>query len=280
MQAAPSHPPAQPFFLDADPGRRFCLYHPPRGRPRGAVLHVPAHGEEMNKSRRMVARQSRLLAEHGMGVLQLDLYGCGDSVGLSGDARWEIWRRDVALGLAWLRERTDGPVALWGLRLGALLALDVAQTQSGLDCIVLWQPVTDGSAYLTQFLRLRLAADMLALGQSSEGGVEALRRTLAGGASLDIAGYTLAPALAAAMDGLAMDRLAAPGCPVRWMELVANAERPLPPARAAVAARCADTGWLLSTQTTPGPAFWSTQEISEAPLLLDATLAALAEGAH
>lgn len=272
MQAAPSHEPAHPFFLDAEPGRRFCLYHPPRGQPRGAVLHVPAHGEEMNKARRMVARQSRLLAEYGIGVLQLDLYGCGDSEGLSGDARWEIWRRDVALGLAWLRKRTEGPLTLWGLRLGSLLALDVAREQQELSSVLLWQPVIDGGAYLTQFLRMRLAADMLASGRSLEGGVEALRRMLAGGASLDIAGYTLAPALAAVMDGLAMDRLAAPDCPVHWYELVANAERPLAPARAAVAARCSNAGWLLSTQKISGPPFWSTQEISEAPLLLEASL--------
>ena len=61
MQSAPSHPPAQAFFLEAKPGRRFCLYHPPQGEDRGAVLHVPAHAEEMNKSRRMVALQARRL---------------------------------------------------------------------------------------------------------------------------------------------------------------------------------------------------------------------------
>jgi exosortase A-associated hydrolase 2 len=278
MPAAPSHPPAQAFFLDARPGARFCLYHPPHGQPRGAVLHVPAHAEEMNKSRRMVARQARMLAARGIAVLQIDLYGCGDSDGLSADARWEIWRQDVLLALAWLRARSDEPLSLWGLRLGGLLALDAAQECRDLASILLWQPVTEGAAYLTQFLRLRLAADMLTAADPA-GSTDALRTTLAGGASLEIAGYTITPALAQAIDGASAAELAAPACPVHWLDLVPQAGRPMAPGRAALAARLIGNGWTLNTGVAEGPAFWSTQEIAEAPALLDASAALLlAEG--
>ncbi|MET0962241.1 MAG: hydrolase 2, exosortase A system-associated [Noviherbaspirillum sp.] len=280
MQAWPRHPPAQAFFLDADPGRRFCLYHPPQGAARGAVLHVPAHAEEMNKSRRMVAQQARLLAAQGLAVLQIDLYGCGDSDGLSGDARWDIWRDDVQLGLDWLRERSAGPLSLWGLRLGGLLALDAARSRSDLAALLLWHPVTDGAAYLNQFLRLRLAADMLAQGKAASGGAEALRRSLAEGASLDIAGYTLTPALSAGMAGASFDSLGPPSCPVHWLDLAAQPGRALAPARAALAARLAGRGWDLDTAVVQGPAFWASQEISEAPALLDASLALLAAEAR
>ena len=272
MQPAPSHPPAQAFFLEAQPGRRFCLYYPPRGQARGAVLHVPAHAEEMNKSRRMVACQARMLAAQGVGVLQLDLYGCGDSDGLSGDAQWVIWRQDVILALAWLRACTDGPLSLWGLRLGGLLALDVAQGRDDLASVLLWQPVTEGAAYLTQFLRLRLAADMLASSSSSSAGnTDALRRELAGGTSLDIAGYTITPALVRAIDHAALAAMAAPACPVRWLDLAPQEGRAMAPARAALATRLAESGWTLDTAVVYGPAFWSSQEIVETPALLEAT---------
>ena len=274
MQAAPSHSPAQAFFMEADRGRRFCLYHPPLGRGRGAVLHVPAHAEEMNKSRRMVARQARLLAANGIGVLLLDLYGCGDSEGLSADARWEIWRQDVALALQWLRAHADGPLSLWGLRLGGLLALDAAQGRTDLESILLWQPVTEGAAYLTQFLRLRLAADMLT-STASAADTKTLRETLAGGASLDIAGYTIAPGLAQAFDAAGMDTLAAPACPVHWLDLVPQPGRPMAPGRVAIARRLVESGWTLDASAVHGPAFWSTQEIAEAPALLDASAALL-----
>jgi hypothetical protein len=36
-----------------------------------------------------------------------------------------------------------------------------------------------------------------------------------------------------------------------------------------------EQGWQLSTQAVHGPAFWSSQEITEAPALLDASLALL-----
>lgn len=277
MHAAPSHPPARPFFLEAEPGKRFCLYHPPHGAARGMVLQLPAHGEEMNKSRRMVAHQARLLAQHGIGVLQLDLYGCGDSEGDSADARWEIWRADAARALDWLRMQADIAPTLWGMRLGALLALDVARQRRDLAAVLLWQPVTDGPAYLTQFLRLKLAADMLAAGKGESGGVDALRRSLAAGNALEIAGYTLTPALAEAMDGIALDGMDDPGCPVHWLDLVAQAGRGMAQARAAAAAGCVQRGWRLSTRTVQGPAFWSSQEITEAPALLDASLTLLTE---
>jgi exosortase A-associated hydrolase 2 len=275
MHAAPSHPPAEPFFLDAQPGKRFCLYHVPQGRARGSVLHVPAYAEEMNKSRRMVAHQARRLAALGLGVLQLDLYGCGDSDGQSGDARWDIWKQDLALALAWLHARIDGPVTLWGLRLGGLLALDFARERTDIASVLLWQPVTDGAAYLTQFLRLRLAADMLASGQGAQGGTDALRRLLADGASLDIAGYTLTPALAAAIERTTADAMAPPACPVHWLDLAPQAGRGLAPARAATASRWSQAGWALQTHLLQGPAFWASQEIAEAPALLDATAALL-----
>jgi exosortase A-associated hydrolase 2 len=273
MHAVPSHPPAEPFFLDAPPGKRFCLYHAPQGRSRGTVLHVPAYAEEMNKSRRMVAQQARLLATLGLGVLQLDLYGCGDSDGQSADARWDIWKQDLALALAWLHARNDGPVVLWGLRLGGLLALDLAQGRSDIASIVLWQPVTDGAAYLTQFLRLRLAADMLASGQGAQGGTDGLRRLLADGASLDIAGYTLTPALVAAIEQATAEAMAPPACPVHWLDLAPQKGSDLAPARAAAASRCSQAGWTLQTHLLQGPAFWASQEIAEAPALLDATVA-------
>ena len=76
------------FHLSADAGRagqRFCVFHPAQGVPRGAVVHVPALFEEMNKSRRMVALQARTLAAAGFAVLRIDLHGCGDS---SGELAW------------------------------------------------------------------------------------------------------------------------------------------------------------------------------------------------
>src|SRR5690606_632989 len=97
----------------------------------------------------------------------IDLHGCGDSSGDFGQARWEIWLRDLALARAWLEQRTQMCAGLWGLRLGALLAAeyaaaaDVAAPSRLVPHLVPWQPVTEGAQHLTQFLRLRIARDLL-----------------------------------------------------------------------------------------------------------------------
>ena len=79
------------FFLPATPGHRFCIYHrPAEGGAGGGIVYAHPFGEEMNKARRMAALQSRRLAAAGYAVLQIDLFGCGDSSGDFADARWAI----------------------------------------------------------------------------------------------------------------------------------------------------------------------------------------------
>jgi exosortase A-associated hydrolase 2 len=275
MSKSRNDQPALPFFLKTEPGQRFCLYHPPAPDKecRGAFIYVHPFAEEMNKSRRMAAMQARRFAGAGFGVLQIDLYGCGDSSGDFGDARWEIWKSDLAAAKTWLEEHARVPVSLWGLRLGATLALDFATGSAGnLDSMVLWQPVMNGESFLTQFLRMRLASEMLASGGDKTSGTQGLRNTLAAGTSLEVAGYELAPALAASIDRLSAARLTVRDMPIHWLELVPEAGRPLPPASAKVSSAWQQQGVDLHVHLVPGAQFWATQEIIECPALLRATM--------
>lgn len=271
---APAHAPAEAFFLATAPGERFCLYHAPQGPCRGALVYVAPFAEEMNKARRMAALAARALAARGYGVLLIDLYGCGDSDGDFVEARWQQWKDDLATACDWLQARLQCPVGLLGLRLGALLALDYARDAAQpVARLVLWQPVTDGAAFLTQFLRLRVAGEMLDQGASA-GGTTALRATLAAGEALEVGGYLLAPQLAAAIDGVNAARLAPP-CPTDWLEVVAAPERPLPPGAARIQAGWERDGAMCAQRTVACASFWSTQEIAECPALIEATIAAL-----
>lgn len=257
----PRHPSAEAFFLATDAGQRFCLYHAAQGALRGALVYLHPFAEELNKTRRVAALQARALAAGGIAVLQLDLHGCGDSDDDFADARWEQWKRDVAHAREWLRQRTGVEPGLWGLRLGALLALDCARDDAPPAQLLLWQPVMQGAAFMTQFLRLRVAGAMLDE-HAPASGTRELRATLAGGQSLEVAGYELAPALVAAIDGLDGAAMAPP-CPVTWIEIVAAPERPAPPAAARIAEK-----WGTAVHTVAAPMFWSTQEIEESPALI------------
>lgn len=272
--AAPALPPPEPLFLPvAGQGARFCVYHAPAGACRAALVYLHPFAEEMNRSRRMAALAARALAAQGVAVLQIDLLGCGDSSGDFGDARWEAWRADAALALDWLQARCGVRPGLWGLRLGALLALDCAREHACAQ-VLLWQPVHSGAQYLTQFLRLQLAADMLDQQQATRTGTAALRQTLRSGTALEVAGYQLAPALADALDALDSKTLA-PACPAHWFELAADSGRPLPPAAQAVLQAWRAQGSNVTAHVVVGPPFWGTAEVATSPALLAATVALL-----
>ncbi|SCY15528.1 exosortase A system-associated hydrolase 2 [Nitrosospira sp. Nl5] len=279
MKEIPSGSPSEPFFLEADSGKRFCLYHPPRPdrKCRGGIIYVPPFGDEMNKARRMAAMQSRALATMGFGVLQMDLFACGDSSGEFADARWDIWKQDLTIARRWLENRATVPISLWGLRLGALLALDFARNlENTIAQIILWQPVISGESFLTQFLRFRLANEMLG-GTGKATGTNTMRDCLANGETIEVAGYELAPELAAAIDSLRASELVVAGSRVHWFEIVAEAGRSITPAGAKVVDAWKRSGVDLHLHVVPCLPFWATQEISECAELVSATANIFAE---
>lgn len=269
---------SEAFFLPVADGQRFCLYHASDGPPRGVVLYLHPFAEEMNKARRMAALQARLLAAHGHAVLQIDLAGCGDSSGDFGDATWESWLADVQAAHDWLRQRCTAPLWLWGLRTGCLLAAEAARRIDTPAHFLFWQPVVSGKIFLQQFLRLKVAGEML--GGASQGVMESLKAQLAAGDPVEIAGYALAPGLA---QGLERAELTPPEAPERpggpgrlvWLEVSARPDATLAPASQKRIEPWQAAGVDVRSAVVPGPTFWQTTEIEEAPALLDATLAAL-----
>lgn len=266
------HHPAEVFFLRADPGERFCIYHPPISGKKclGALIYIHPFAEEMNKSRHMVALQSRSMAELGYAVLQLDLYGCGDSSGNFADARWDIWLEDIAVAEKWLVEKLSSPIGLWGLRLGAILALDYAKRySSNISALILWQPVINTELFLTQFLRLHLAGELFSGEKKSNSGTAHLRSKLAAGNLVEIAGYELSPALAETFNTINTANLAVTSCPVHWFELMPEARHVLTPAGENLTNLWRGQGSDLSVHYVACAPFWATQEISSCPGLIN-----------
>ena len=274
--------PAQPFFLAGPAGDLFALYHPPAAPhpARRDVIILPPFAEEMNKSRRMLALQARALTVLGYGVLLFDFYGTGDSHGDFGQATMDIWRGDLRAALAWLRQQGAERISLLALRFGALFASDFAHTTgASLDAAVLWQPVISGEGMMTQFLRLRVAAGITGSNTDKESTQE-LRARLAQGEAIEVAGYTLAPALVTAIDAMRINASQALGsAPLRWWDLAPEAGRALSPASQRVTEEWRHRGVDIQASVVAGEPFWSTPEITLAPDLLQATTAFFRERA-
>jgi len=303
----------EPFFLNGDSGPLFCIHlypastaanghgdnatpdnetrharfphpnPPPEGEGtnvtlrefhvKGSILYLHPFAEEMHKSRRMAALQARRFAAEGYAVLQLDLTGCGDSAGDFGDATWEGWLADARRAHAWLSEKHPGPVMLWGLRSGASLAVELANTLSGIERLLLWQPVANGEQFLNQFLRIKLASEMLS-GTQAQSGTKELRARLESGEAIEVGGYLLGSAMARSLANMKLADMPPP-CPVEWLEIGAeNSDSPTPASQRIVDA-WRTAGVNVRTRTVSGEPFWVTQEITECAGLIEATTAAV-----
>ena len=264
------------FYLPAAAGKRFCLFHQPDARTawRGTVVFVHPFAEEMNKSRRMAAMQARALAVAGYAVLLIDLHGCGDSSGDFGDATWESWIEDVSLACDWLQQRSDTDLWLWGLRTGCLLACAAANRISQPSKLLLWQPVVSGKQFLQQFLRLKIAGEML--GGDSKGLMDRIRQQLAQGESVEIAGYLLSSALANGLERAELSPSARSAAQIEWIELSGKPDGELSPLASTKLEMWRAAGLAARGRTVCGPAFWQTAEIAECPELLEASILAMA----
>ncbi|MBI2381184.1 MAG: hydrolase 2, exosortase A system-associated [Gammaproteobacteria bacterium] len=256
------------FFLDTPAGPCFALAHRPPDA-RGAVLLVPPFAEELNKSRRMLTLAGEALAAAGLASLLPDLQGTGDSAGDFADARWTHWLADLDRAAAWLDTQSLPLAGILALRGGALLAADwLATREHAIPKLLLWQPVLSGETWLTQFLRLRSAAAKFA---GRDEPVKALRQRLAQGETLEVAGYGLAPELAAALDA---QRLSGwrpgPGMAVAVFETAGESGGPGPAAQQLAQAWPSVT-W--DARCFAGDSYWTSQEISAVPELVAASAA-------
>lgn len=266
----------RPVVLRGRRGSLIGFYHPPSAHAVavGDVLLVPAFAEEMNRCRSMVTMQAHALAAIGMGTLVLDLYGTGDSAGDFEDADWEGWRDDLQVGLSWLRQHGNGCRTLWGVRLGALMAAEMAAGDNSIDRLLMWVPVVSGKPYWTQFLRIRIAAEMgMPDGVKSTG---VLRAQSAEGQVVEASGYRVRANLAQRLDQLEMPGGALlAGKTVEWFEVGVSSESAVPRASTSVVGEWQALAVKVKMVQVLGPPFWQVHERELAPALVSATSEAI-----
>lgn len=275
-------PRPRPWFLPARHGRLFCLERPAAGglAGRDCVLVLPAFAEEMNKTRRMLALLGDALQARGVSLLIPDLYGTGDSEGDFGDARLETWHDDLRDCLAWLHAEGVARVHVLALRSGALLLGALQDAPLPLGRLLLWQPVSSGRQYVNQFLRLRLAGNLIA-GNATEAGTAGLREELRRQGFLEIAGYRCREELLASIEAIELQGLpVAAFVAVDCFELGVEEAARSSPALGRVLERWRGAGVAVEARTLAGDPFWATTEIATVPALVDATVAACTAAAR
>jgi exosortase A-associated hydrolase 2 len=273
-------PGPNPLFLDSEQGPLYAVYHRPQeGVPiTSNVICIPGFNEEMNRCRSMVTLQAQAFAAAGIGTLAIDLYGTGDSGGEYRDARWDAWRENVRTGIRWLDGQPGGCAVLWGIRLGAILATEVARSLAERRLsLLLWQPIVDGKQYFTQFLRLRLAAQMDRPDIPKET-TASMRAQFAEGQTVEIGGYEIHPTFANALDQLRLvDFPPSEHNPTLWLEHATGEQREPSPASQRVVEAWVSGRLPVTVRLFDGQAFWQLHERAVAPEAIARTMDWIAE---
>ena len=228
----------------------------------------------MNKSRRMAALQARALSEAGISVLQIDLMGCGDSAGDFGDATWPIWVADVVRGGS-VASRAHGlrPASFGDCGPAACLRVAAAATLESAPDLVFWQPVISGRQHLQQFLRLRVAGELIGRAGADRTGTDRASREARRRRDTRHRRLCARPRRGA----LGLDAADLAPLPTRirvaWFEVSSSEPPEMSPAGANAGEAWQAAGSDVSASAVAGLPFWQTQEIAECAPLIDATTA-------
>lgn len=262
-------------FVSGTKGPIFVLLRHPVGSSRGCVLVVPALAEEMNKCRRMVTEVAIRLAERGYATLVPDLYGTGDSAGDFADCDWPTWLGDLSVVSRWGGVQGHPVTALLAVRAGCALARSALEegVLPAVQRSVLWQPVFDGSRFLGQFLRLRIAASLMDDRQET---LAELKGRFRSGAAIEVAGYGLSSRLAADLERARMpDRLPTNLGLSAWIEVSREPGAPLSIPTARLIETTRTEGHAVQAIRIAGEPFWASTEVVVNSAIVSATVAHL-----
>ncbi len=152
MTAAAAAAPV-PVRFDAAGSWCFGWYHAPQAPWRDTVVVLcPPIGYEAVCSYPSLVQLARHLADAGWPVFRFDWHGTGDSAGDDQQpARVAAWLASAASAIAEARRLSGASgVALFGLRLGATLAVEAAARCGGVDSLLLWAPCPTGKAFVRE----------------------------------------------------------------------------------------------------------------------------------
>ncbi len=201
----------EPLYFPSDGFRLFGVLHLGAPASGAEAAHGTRHAariglvfcspfaEEQKQAYRVFVELARRLERQGFPSLRFDYRGTGDSEGAFTEFSLAGALRDIQAAAALLRERTGAErIGLIGLRLGASLAcriadcrLPIADSEGTRDagggtqpsCLVLWQPIVDGSLFYRLNIRRMLVRQMMTSGKASG------ERDTGSAATIDLDGF-------------------------------------------------------------------------------------------
>lgn len=260
-------------FIEGQAGKLFALHYAPNKIANQSECFVVAASlaEEMNRCRYMGTMLAQQLSMRGYGYLVVDAYGTGDSAGDTKDVCWEQTCRDLNTAIQHAFTLGYQHVSLIGIRLGALQVMQVAAKLPNIKRLIFWQPIINGQAALTQFLRIKIAAS---IGRNEEPGtIKDFEAQIERGEYLNVAGYDINPEF---FNGIKTahfkNHLESCIFPVGWFTTLTSADRRTPQGDVKLIQEWRNKGSNVSHIEIIGPSFWQAHERTLVPELVEETI--------
>ncbi len=146
---------SEAFYFGPSEQQLLGIYHPPTGNDCQVLTIIcPPLFSEFTRTHRALRELAISVAELGHHVFRFDYRGTGDSFGDLEEMTASDWIQDIELAI---REGCEisgcNAVRILGVRTGALLACKSIGAVSGVQRIVLWDPIADGTDYLQTLRR-------------------------------------------------------------------------------------------------------------------------------
>lgn len=188
----------KPMFFGESKRKLYGVYDAPTGaqrRSHAILLCYPGiqeYGPSMWGFRRLAAT----LAQAGHHVFRFDYFGTGDSAGRVDEGLASDWVKDIQQAAMELRDLSGARhLSIVGKRLGAALAVRACRAGLEAQRLVLWDPVVNGSAYVSELEMWDTRRNLLLL--------HAERR---GSGRSELLGYPFPAPLRAELEGLRLER--------------------------------------------------------------------------
>ena len=169
---------------------------PSERRARAVVILCPPIGLDYFAAHRAYRLLAQELAARDLAALTFDYFGTGDSAGSGSDVtELRQWTEGIGHAITAAKQAGAPSVILVGMRMGALLAAQVAEESGDVDHLVLWDPCSSGRSYLRAQRSLHLVSHPT-LGETrrEDGAVEIPGVLLSAGLAAELSALPLAPA--------------------------------------------------------------------------------------
>ena len=180
----------RPYYIIRGNKNIFAVLHTPGSviNKKGIIFLHP-YAEEKQYVDRIFVHFARLLCSRGYFVMRFDFYGCGDSEGNFEELTFESQISDIqSISNQFIRDTGIGEISLFGVRLGASIAIQYAGIDKNINNLILWSPIVNGAEYAATLLRNKIFASFAEKKKISK---ENILNELYSEGRVDIDGYYL-----------------------------------------------------------------------------------------